>query len=131
LRKNTVLSAGGGIFYSGQETFEGGQPANNLPWAYNPSFDSDGVTPIIKVSTGFPAFSTSQQPADPSVTSFDVRWFTPYYDEWNLSLQQGLAHGMSVQLSYAGSKGTHLLDGLNLNQVVTPGPGDIQPRRPY
>ena len=131
IRKNTVLSAGGGIFYSGQETFEGGQPTNNLPWAYNPTFDSDGITPLITVSGGFPTFNASQQPADPSVTSFDARWITPNYDEWNLSIQQGLRGQMSLELSYAGSKGTHLLDALNLNQVVTPGPGDIQSRRPY
>jgi hypothetical protein len=131
IRKNTVLSAGGGVFWSGQEVGESTQITQNLPFAYNPSFDSDGITPIIKVSTGFPPFNISQQPANPGVASIDARLITPHYDEWNLSIQQALRDGMSLELSYAGSKGTHLRDVLNYNQVVVPGPGDIQSRRPY
>ncbi len=33
-----------------------------------------------------------------------------------------------TELSYAGSKGTHLQSVVDRNQDVTPGPGDIQSR---
>src|SRR6185312_941509 len=131
IRKNTVLSAGGGIFWSGQEVGESTQITQNLPFAYNPTFQTDGITPIITVKGGFPTFDPSQQPPDPGVASLDARLITPHYDEWNLSIQQALRDGMSLELSYAGSKGTHLRDVMNYNQVVVPGPGDIQSRRPY
>jgi hypothetical protein len=131
IRKNTVLSAGGGIFFRGQETAEGDQPTNNLPFSYNPTFPTDGVTPSLNLSAGVPPFDPSQQPINPGVTTLDARMYTPYYDEWNLSIQQALRGGMSLQLAYAGSRGTHLKEELNFNQDVTPGPGDIQARRPY
>jgi len=65
------------------------------------------------------------------VTSEDTRLRTPYYQEWNFALQQALPFTMSVELAYAGSKGTHLQVLTDQNQVRVPGPGDIQPRRPY
>ena len=68
---------------------------------------------------------------NPPVTSVDTRLKTPYYQEWNFAVQQALPSAMSVELAYAGSKGTHLQVLTDPNQVPVPGPGDIQPRRPY
>lgn len=132
IHKNTVVSAGGGIFWSGQEirTAGGLQLAYNEPFYYQPQFVSDGVTPIITVSGGFPALNPNQAP-DPSVTSLDARLITPSYIEYNLSVQQALPGRMSLEVSYAGSKGTHLQSMTDPNQDKTPGPGDVQSRRPY
>jgi len=132
LFKESVLSGAYGIFYTGQEikTAAPLQLAYNLPFYYQPTFSSDGITPILTVSGGFPTLNVSQAP-DPGVTSLDSRLKTPYFQEWNLSIQQGLSPTLSVEVSYAGSKGTHLQSLLDLNQVKTPGPGDIQSRRPW
>ena len=65
------------------------------------------------------------------MTSIDARLDTPRYTEYNLSIQRALPGRMSLELSYAGSKGTHLQGGLNYNQDEVPGPGDVQARRPY
>ena len=132
IHKNTVVSAGGGIFYSGQEirTAGGLQLAYNLPFYYQPSFVSDGITPIITVSGGFPPANPNQA-LDPSVTSLDARLITPSYIEYNMAVQQALPGQMSLEVSYAGSKGTHLQSMWDPNQVTAPGQGDIQSRRPY
>lgn len=132
VHQNTVISAGGGIFWSGQEirTAGGLQLAYNLPFYYQPTFTSDGITPIITVSKGFPPLNPAQE-TDPGVTSLDARSITPSYIEYNLSVQQALPGQMSLELSYAGSKGTHLQSLIDPNQVKTPGPGDVQSRRPY
>jgi len=49
-----VVRGAYGIFYSGQEirTAAPLQLAYNLPFFYEPSFVSDGITPVITVSQG-------------------------------------------------------------------------------
>jgi hypothetical protein len=132
LFKNTVLSSAYGIFFSGQEirTAAPLQLSYNLPFYYQPTFISDGITPILTVSGGFPALNPLDAP-DPGVTSVDARLKTPYYQEWNLSIQQGLPARVVLGVAYAGSKGTHLQAVADRNQVMEPGPGDVQSRRPY
>jgi Carboxypeptidase regulatory-like domain len=132
LSQNTVVSGAYGIFWSGQEirTAATLQLAYNLPFYYQPTFTSDGITPILTVSGGFPALNPADAP-DSGVTSVDARLKTPYYQEWNLSFQHALSPQMVLELSYAGSKGTHLQSLVDRNQDMTPGPGDVQSRRPY
>jgi hypothetical protein len=132
LRNNTVLSGAYGIFWSGQEirTAATLQLTYNLPFYYQPTFTSDGITPLLTVSGGFPALNPLDAP-DSGVTSVDARLKTPSYQEWNLSVQQALPAQTVLELSYAGSKGTHLQSLVDRNQDMTPGPGDVQSRRPY
>jgi hypothetical protein len=128
---NTVIRGAYGIFFSGQEirTAAPLQLAYNLPFFYEPAFTSDGVTPVITVSQGFPTLNPSQA-VDPGVTSVDARLHTPYYQSWNLALQHSLPLAISLEVAYAGSKGTHLQSVVDPNQDPTPGPGDVQARRP-
>lgn len=132
LFRETVISSAYGMFFSGQEirTAAPLQLAYNAPFYYQSDFTSDGITPQLTVSGGFPLFSQANS-IDPAVTSVDSRLKTPYYQEWNLQVQQGLPSEISVSLAYAGSKGTHLQSLTDQNQVKTPGPGDVQSRRPY
>jgi len=129
---NTVIRGAYGIFFGGQEirTAAPLQLAYNLPFFYEPAFTSDGVTPVITVSQGFPTLDPSQA-VDPGVTSVDSRLQTPYYQSWNLAVQRSLPGEISLEVAYAGSKGTHLQGVTDPNQVPVPGPGDIQPRRPF
>jgi hypothetical protein len=129
---NLVVRGAYGVFYSGQEirTAAPLQLAYNLPFFYEPVFQSDGTTPVITVSEGFPPLSPDLA-INPSVTSVDKRLHTPYYQSWNLAVQQALPGAISLELAYAGSKGTHLQVVTDLNQDPTPGPGDVQARRPY
>jgi TonB-dependent receptor-like protein len=128
----TVIRSAYGIFYSGQEirTAAPLQLAYNLPFYYQPFFVSDGITPVLTVDRGFPPVNPANA-VDAPVTSVDTRLKTPYYQEWNFAIQQGLPSATSVELASAGSKGTHLQVVTNPNQVAIPGPGDIQSRRPY
>lgn len=128
----TVIRGAYGIFYSGQEirTAAPLQLAYNLPFFYEPQFVSDGVTPVITVGQGFPSLNPSQA-IDPGVTSVDSHLHTPYYQTWNLAVQHSLPAAISLEVAYAGSKGTHLQGVVDPNQVRTPGPGDIQSRRPF
>jgi hypothetical protein len=128
----TVVRGAYGIFFSGQEirTAAPLQLAYNLPFFYEPAFVSDGITPVVTVSQGFPTLNPSLA-INPSVTSVDSRSHTPYYQSWNLAVQRALPAAISVELAYAGSKGTHLQAVTDQNQDLTPGPGDVQARRPF
>jgi hypothetical protein len=128
----TVVRGAYGIFFSGQEirTAAPLQLAYNLPFFYEPAFVSDGVTPVVTVSQGFPTLNPSLA-INPSVTSVDSRLHTPYYQSWNLAVQRALPAAISLELAYAGSKGTHLQAVTDQNQDPTPGPGDVQARRPF
>jgi hypothetical protein len=127
-----VVRGAYGIFYSGQEirTAAPLQLAYNLPFFYEPSFVSDGITPVITVAQGFPPLNPSQA-VNPGVTSLDPRLHTPYYQSWNVAVQQSLPGAISLELAYAGSKGTHLQSVTDPNQDPVPGPGDVQARRPF
>ena len=129
---DTVIRGAYGIFFAGQEirTAAPLQLAYNLPFFYEPSFVSDGVTPKITVSQGFPSLNPSQA-INPGVTSVDPNLHTPYYQSWNLAVQRALPGSVSLEVAYAGSKGTHLQVVTDRNQDPIPGPGDVQARRPY
>jgi len=131
-KADTVLRGAYGIFYSGQEirTAAPLQLAYNLPFFYEPSFVSDGSTPAITVAQGFPPLNPSLA-INPGVTSVDPHLHTPYYQSWNLALQHSFPAAMSLEVAYAGSKGTHLQSVTDPNQDPVPGPGDPQARRPY
>ena len=129
---NTVIRGAYGIFFSGQEirTAAPLQLAYNLPFFYEPLFINDSsAPPAFTVSQGFPTLDPSQA-VNPGVTSVDSRLRTPYYQSWNLAVQRSLPGSISLEVAYAGSKGTHLQGVTDPNQVRVPGPGDVQSRRP-
>ncbi|HEV8038574.1 MAG TPA: TonB-dependent receptor [Bryobacteraceae bacterium] len=134
--KNTVIRSGYGRFFSYQEIRTGDplQLAYNLPFFYQPTFISDGVTPILTVSKGFPSLNPSQA-IDAGVTvsgsGVGSHLHAPVLDEWNFNIQQQLPAQILFEVAYVGSKSTHLQTLLDPNQDPVPGPGDIQSRRPY
>ena len=134
--KNTVIRSGYGRFFSYQEIRTGDplQLAYNLPFFYQPTFVSDGITPVLTVSGGFPPLNESQAiNAGVTVSGSGVgsHLHAPVVDEWNFNIQQQLPGNILFEVAYVGSKATHLQTLLDPNQVVTPGPGDVQSRRPY
>ena len=42
----------------------------------------------------------------------------PYVQSWNFSVERAVPGGFVLRTSYAGSKGTHLVDGIELNPAV-------------
>ncbi len=134
--KNTVIRAGYGRFFSYQEIRTGDplQLAYNLPFFYQPTFVSDGITPILTVSGGFPPLNPSQA-VDANVTisgsGVGSHLHAPVLDEWNFNIQQQLPGNTLFEIAYIGSKSTHLQALIDPNQDPRPGRGDIQSRRPY
>ena len=49
---------------------------------------------------------------------------------WNFTVQQRFTSNMALEVAYVGNVGRHLTEEVNQNQAV-PGPGDLDPRRPF
>jgi len=126
-----VVRAGYGRFFLFGEIRTGDplQLAYNLPFFFEPTFTSDGLTPAVTLATGFPALNPSQ--AQPGVTSQDWRLHTAVYDQWNLNLEYQLPGHILISPAYVGTKGTHLQSLVDRNQIPTPEATFEQSRRPY
>jgi hypothetical protein len=133
-----VVRAGYGRFFTFYEIRTGDplQLAYNLPFFFEPTFNSDGLTPavaadgaLITLANGFPPLN----PADafPGVTSQDWRLHTAVYDEWNLDLEYQLPGDILITPAYVGTKGTHLQSLVDRNQIRTPEATFNQDLRPY
>jgi hypothetical protein len=143
-----VVRAGYGIFY----LFPDGNNINNFV-ATVPFFaattifnDRPPATPTRTWSDFFlgqPNVSPNPNPgqpcafgyaalscATPNVDSGQINAQTTYIQEWNFSVQRQLTSSTSIDVSYVGSKSTHLQTQPSINDPL-PGPGAIQSRRPY
>jgi outer membrane receptor protein involved in Fe transport len=127
-----VVRAGYGRFFVFQEIRTGDplQTDYNLPFFYEPTFTSDGLTPALTLGTGFPSLNASQAP-NAGVTSQDWNPHTAVYDEWNLNLEYQLPGQILISPAYVGTKGTHLQVLVDRNQISTPQPTFDQSLRPY
>jgi len=66
-----------------------------------------------------PVFTPATSPCPGPFCSIFVtprRFDTPYSQNWNLNLEQELSQSFALQLGYVGSKGSHLVRLLDINQ---------------
>ena len=109
---NSVLRAGFGQYYQRErvniQLDFGGQP----PFTRNTS----GIRPLDNADPTFLAggFGTPNRGIDPDNE-------TPYNLQWNLTWEQRLGPEASVEVSYVGNRGKHLVTKSDINQVP---PGD-------
>jgi len=120
----TVIRAGYGVFYGGEEN-QGGNPNrgesapfNESPQLNRPAGVSEfqpnpffaGGSPVTGISTGYPVnvfngFPVSSLQFREVATDFD----NPMVQKWNLAVQQELAGQMALTLGYEGNHSSHQL----------------------
>ncbi len=127
LDSHTVVRGGYGVFY------DAGMLTVNSALYFNPPYFNIYVffptaQGLLGLSNPFP--STNGLLPPPTLSTLSPEITTSYLQSWNLNLQRDI-HGVGVlSVAYAGSKGTHLIRSLDLNQPA-PGPGDLSTREPY
>lgn len=121
--KPFVVRAGYGRFFVFYEIRTGDplQVDYNLPFFFEPTFNSDGITPsAVNLTTGFNGLLDPNNAPFANVTSQDWNPETPVYDQWNLDLEFQLPGQILITPAYVGTKGTHLQVLRDLNQIPTP-----------
>lgn len=126
---STVVRGGYGIFYAlsvGQIfTFQ----AQNPPRIVNDVFTAVFPNPGLTFENGFQLGAL--MPAGLiSVRALDFHRRDPYIQQWDLTIQRQIVSDLVIELAYVGNKGTKLPRTDYINSPA-PGPGPIQPRRPF
>ncbi len=85
---------------------------------FSQGFLADNVTPQLSFATPFPP----QTPGSATGTAgfyyaFPIHYKDPTVQQWNLTLEQDIGHGLGVRASYTGSHGKNLESEVDLNQV--------------
>jgi hypothetical protein len=122
LAESWVLRGGYGIYYNlidriGSED----QLSLNPPFLVNYNFTSDAFTPALRLSAGFASDTLSPEKVDVrrvQLRAANPNARTPYMQQWSLSLQRQFGRDWLTEVSYVGSKGTHLMTLRDLNQPL-------------
>lgn len=116
----TAIRGGYGIFFEhtngnegNTESLEGSPPLVQNITEYNlPSYTS--------------IFSTSSVSGPLNVISIPTKAIWPYVQQWNFNVQHEFPSNTVLTVAYAGSKGTHLTDQRDINQIF-PVTGALNP----
>jgi hypothetical protein len=118
----------------------GGTLERNYPFFQTFSLAaSDRFTPFARLSVdGLPGFisqprtATIDPPAGLSLFYIPSNFRQDTVVMWQLSVQRQLHATGVAEIAYVGNHGYHLFSGnRNINVPLAPGPGAIDPRRPY
>jgi hypothetical protein len=95
----------------------------------------EGSAPLVQDITQFnlPSYTSITSSTTVSgplnVTAIPTKAIWPYVQQWNFSLQRDLPTHTLLTLAYAGSKGSHLTDQRDINQLF-PTPASLNPYAP-
>jgi hypothetical protein len=126
-----VVRGGAGIFYA-DSPFVGasGRLVANPPYAIANSYATDNITPILGLSTGFPAGAvTAVNFNSTNLVTFapDLQNGSVYH--WSMGAQKQAGQYV-FDVNYVGTRAVKLPLGYNANQALA-GPGSVASRRPY
>lgn len=129
LNKRTVIRSGYGIYYGGVDHIGDRYLHASAPYFYQSGFNTDSISPTILLRDGFPDGATTSGVTNLQTISQDRTNRTPYSQQWNFTVQRELGKDLALELGYAGTKGSRLLQRFDAN-APDPGPGNINARRP-
>jgi len=132
----TTVRAGYGVFYGLSATDASLSGAFQEGFAAQTDIISslDGVTPIVALANQFPSGINRPRTAAEigpginlglGISSAALLQTTSYFQQWNLSVQQGIGQSLLLEIAYAGNKGTRInlpsalqLNGLTAEQTA-------------
>ena len=136
----TAIRGGFGIsYFSDNFGANGGGLENGFPfmqWSFVPN--PDIFLPDLNVSNGFPAYSppvvdykTISPPAGFAVQTYTRNFRQDMVEMFNGGVQQQLTQNTLLEIAYVRTRGLHTFRYSYNIDLPTPGPGSIDPRRPY
>ena len=122
-----VMRASYGIFFTPVDMNTWCNQRHNVPFVFPQTQQSDNYTSSL---TGFDFGQPVLGQTVVSFTAFDPHSQSQYVQQWSYSLQKALPGSTVVEIGYQGDNGYHLQRAHLINNAP-PGPGLIQPRRPF
>ncbi len=130
----STIRAGYGVFYMSNYLWEAQGIRGNWPFAISEtlsnlnertdfSFVETTFSPQLDIEKG-----STVAPRAQHIVNRNNR--VSYTQQWNLHVQRQLTDSLMVELGYVGTKGSDMSSFINTN-TASPGPGDVDPRRPY
>ena len=126
-RLGLVMRAAYGIFYTPVDMNSWCNQLHNVPFVFPETNQSDNFVPSIR-SLDFGPAVLGQTVV--SYAAFDVRPPAQYIQQWSASVEKTVARETTVEVGYLGARGFHLQRAHLINNAP-PGPGLLQPRRPF
>jgi hypothetical protein len=126
-RLGLVAHVAYGIFYTPVDMNTWCNQRHNVPYVFPETAQSDPFIPSI-TTLNFPAPVLGTTAV--SFTSVQLHAQAQYVQQWSASLEKQLGSQTTVEVGYLGSGGFHLQRSHLINNAQ-PGPGLIQPRRPF
>jgi hypothetical protein len=137
----TAIRGGFGVVYFSLPNSASEELPVNVPWLVSQGYAPDeyplgsqmSSVPTIADPFGPPVavqpITTAQlNAANPYVNAQNFSNLTPYMESYSLDAQRQITPSLLFQVGYQGSRGIHLLESGNLNEVE-PGPGPLSSRR--
>jgi hypothetical protein len=130
-----VVRGGAGIYYNPNHLNAFTLATSNYPFASSVTYNATGATPTFTFANptnGAGSASAIAGTPGTYISAFTDNHYlpTPRLYQWNLDIGNELWKNAALELQYLGSHGIHLDYSLYPNQPL-PGPGPVNPRRPY
>jgi len=116
-----------GVFYTPVDMNTWCNQRHNVPYVFPETSQSDPYLPTIK-TLDFPAPVLGTTVV--SFTGLELHAPAQYVQQWSTSVEKQLGKETTLELGYLGAGGFHMQRSHLINNAL-PGPGLIQPRRPF
>jgi hypothetical protein len=118
-----------GVFFTPVDMNTWCNQRHNIPYVFPETAQSDNYTPNAAIAN----YNFAPAVLGKTVVSFtgmSLHASPQYIQQWSTSLEKSLGRTSTIELGYIGSGGWHLQRAHLINNAP-PGPGLIQPRRPF
>jgi len=118
-----------GVFFTPVDMNTWCNQRHNVPYVFPETAQSDNYTPTAAIAN----YNFASPVLGKTVVSFTSMALHPapqYIQQWSTSLEKSLGQKTTIEVGYIGSGGWHLQRAHLVNNAQ-PGPGLIQPRRPF
>ena len=126
LTPTTVLRTGAGIYYVQEIQNKNFEVVRHPPFTVRRNETANTLVPNLTWSQ----LSTSPSNIPSLFFGHEYDVPRPRSAQWSFGIQQQIKQNMSIEASYLGSAGMYL-EGAGAMNTARPGPGSINPRRPF